>query len=160
MSKTDEQQIDPTGDDTPATDDNNGSPAPDDKDVKNLVSARDRANEELRQAQEQIADLQAVVGSSEKEKAISAFLKEHKDDYPDVEAIDLGNAGDPDEFEEMAKTAQERMEKLRDKVRSEIEVSKDPVPLTLEEIQEKEKAIMEDDSITDKASAIFDLRQI
>ena len=167
MSKqTDDTNADQTGaDNAAATGANSGSAATDNDDTKNVVSQRDRANEKAKTLEEEneelrsrLDDLEIAQGLANKEKAIKSFLKDKKDDFPDVIVDDLAAAGSPEEFEELAKSSQQRFNDHKDRVISEIEVAQDPPPLSLKDLQEKEKEIMEDDSITDKFKAIMDLR--
>lgn len=169
MSKQtgEENPSDQTGaDNAAATGNNDGSAATgNDQDTTNVVSQRDRANEKNKTLEEENAELRSRVddleisqGLANKEKSIKSFLKDNKDDYPDVIVDDLAAAASPEEFEELAKSSQKRFDDHKDRVISDIEVAKDPPPLSLKDLQAKEKEIMEDDSISDKFKAIMDLR--
>lgn len=111
---TDPQNPGATDDDAPAspaaTNSQGGGAATDDEEVvtlkksdyKNLVSARDRANENDRTSQEFLEEIAA-------ERSIKAFLKENKEKFPDVKFADLQHAT-PATLEAEAARVQRRLE--------------------------------------------------
>lgn len=72
-------------------------------DYKNLVAARDRANNIS-------ADSEGYVATLAKREGIDDFLKEHTADYPDVTRDDLMHLDDPDALDAEAKRIQRRLE--------------------------------------------------
>jgi hypothetical protein len=72
-------------------------------DYKNLVAARDRANNIS-------SDSESYVATLAKREGIDEFLGEHKTDFPDVRREDLMHLDDPDALEAEAKRIQRRYE--------------------------------------------------
>lgn len=164
-STEDEHTPNPTGEEPQAppaaTDEKDGSPSAsdEDRDKKNIVSQRDRANEELRKLQERLEELEGADLERAVRTAIESHLKDNKEKYPDVDVDDvLPFVREPDDIEKESKRLQDKYQTIRDKAISDIEVAREPKPLTPEEMSKKEDEIMKDEKITDKASAIFNLR--
>lgn len=72
-------------------------------DYKNLVAARDRANNTNQELEDSVTDIL-------KEREINKFLKGNAEKFPDVTADDLMLASSPDELEEIAARQQRRIE--------------------------------------------------
>lgn len=166
MSKehTDEDNK-PTGTDTDVSATQpKGSPAANDQDVQNVVSQRDRANEEARKLKEELADrderlarLEMAELERDKQSAISKFLKENKDKYPDLEPNDLIAAEDPRELDELAKKKQDKYSAIEQRALAKLQVADDKEP-TLDEIKAAEKKILENPDETDKFEKVMDQR--
>lgn len=104
-----------TGDpqDPPATPPNPAPPAATDddevvsikkSDLKKLQSQRDGNHERARQTEYQVALLA-------QQRDIDKFLSENKAKFPDVDADDLLDAEDPEDFEKLAGQTQARIDK-------------------------------------------------
>ena len=100
-------------------------------DYKNLVAARDRANENASANEEFVLTLA-------KEREINSFLDQHKEDYPDVELSDLMSADSPEQLEELAKDRQARYEQVVQKRLLDVQQSTAPT-LSPQERAEKLK---------------------
>lgn len=106
------------------------------KDYNNLVSARDRANND--------ASAQAdFVNSLAKERDIDSFLESNKDKFPDLTRADLIDlVTDPSELEAVATRQQARFEELIQKKLSDVQRADTPV-VSPEERAEKLKKLKE-----------------
>lgn len=88
-------------------------------DYKNLISQRDRANNNNVESESFLLTLA-------KEREIDTFLEQHKADYPDLTRDDLMSADDPAELEELAKSRQEAIERVVQKRLLDVQVSTAP----------------------------------
>ena len=90
------------------------------EDYKNLISARDRANNIS-------SDSEGYVATLAKREGIEDFLSEHKTDYPLVVRDDLMNVEDPEALEAEAKRIQRRYEDVVKEKLLNVEKAGDPV---------------------------------
>lgn len=80
---------------------------------RKLQSERDKLRAEMEQ-------LQGYQAQQMFEKAASSYLKDKASDYPDVEVEDLSTAISEDDFEKLAKKAQDRMDRVRNKALADV----------------------------------------
>lgn len=128
VPKTDGDQPAGTDGDTPAATQPQSTPAAtDDKtvtlseaDYKNLVAARDRANNANTDLEDSVTDIL-------KEREIDKFLKSNADKFPDITPDDLMLANSPSELEELAAKQQRRVEDAVQKKLLEVQKADAPV---------------------------------
>lgn len=139
---TDETQPGATGGEEPAaTNPQGNSAATDDgdhvtlsqEDYKNLIAARDRANNSASQSEEFVLTLA-------KERQIGDFLEQNKEKYPDLTKEDLMSASDPDELEELATSRQNAYDRVVQKKLLEVQ-NATPPSLSPQEKAEKLRAL-------------------
>lgn len=125
---TDGEQPVETGGENPAATQPQGDPAATDdsdnvtlskEDYKNLVAARDRANNTASNSEEFLLTLA-------KEREIGDFLEKHKDKYPDISKDDLMSADSPEELEELATSRQDAYNRVVQKRLSEVQTATPP----------------------------------
>lgn len=88
-------------------------------DYQNLVAARDRSNEQLDQVTDAVVQMQ-------KKTDIDLFLADNKEQFPDVVFDDLKYAESPDQIEELAKSAQNRITVATQKRLEEVQLGRTP----------------------------------
>ena len=123
------------------------APAPD-PNTKAVVSQRDKANEQLRQAQEENASLvdrvdflESYAETAEREKAINNFLTKNAEEYPDVEFDDLAHVRNPDDLEKEAKRIQTRLQQHTQSKILEIEQNPSGPALTPEQVAAQDEEL-------------------
>ena len=164
MTERTDVTTNPSGTDPSATPSSGATPA-NDQDINNLVSQRDRANEqartleaELAEAKQRLESLEVSDMERDKRDTISTFLKENKEKYPDLEPEDLANAQDPKDLDTLAKAKQDRYTAIEQRALSKLQVADEEPEPTLDEIKDKEKKILENPHVEDKFSAVMDGR--
>lgn len=85
----------------------------------NLIAQRDRSNEQLNQVTDAVVNMQ-------KKSDIESFLADNADKYPDVVFDDLKHAESPDELDELAKNAQNRITAATQKRLAEVQTGRVP----------------------------------
>lgn len=88
-------------------------------DYNNLIAARDRSNEQLDQVTDAVVQMQ-------KKTDIDKFLADNKEQFPDVVFDDLKFAESPDQIEELAKSAQNRITAATQKRLEEVQLGRPP----------------------------------
>ena len=123
MSDIDPTTVEPAapgtgGDDPTATDDKTVTLS--ETDYKNLVAARDRANNANSDLEDSVTDIL-------KEREINKFLEGNKEKFPDITVDDLMLANSPAELEELAAKQQRRVEDAVQKKLLEVQKASAPV---------------------------------
>ena len=109
-------------------------------DYNQLVSDRDKNFNNADNAENEVEDLRAEIA---RDKEISKFLRDNKDDYPDVLDEDLTDATSNAEIEAIAKTTQERFNKIEQRALEKLQNVPSPPPLTAEDKEQKVAALKE-----------------
>lgn len=119
------------------------------EDKKNLISARDRANN--------ATDQQAVaVNTLMKERGITKFLDSNKQKYPDLKFEDLSHVDDPDDLEAEADRIQAR---IQDAVQAKLlDVQKTEAPLLSPEQRTEQENKLKKNPDKFSFSKMLDLR--
>lgn len=127
------------------------------KDHSELVSQRDRANEEIRKLKESGNSENDLMYEIAKERGIDQFLKENKEKYPDVTADDLKFLDDPEQLEAAASHLQSTINDRVQKKLSDVQVA-DERPQLSEEDRKKKLAALEKSDSPDKFEQMVNLQ--
>ena len=121
----------------PTDTNDNGSSTP----PNGPTDAERKLQSERDQLRSKVEQLEGFAFEQMREKAVKRFLKENAESYPDVEVEDFAFAASEEDFEDLAKKAQDRMDRVKNKA--------------LKDVQN-----VPDDSLTDEQAdkAIQDLR--
>lgn len=110
------------------------------EDYKNLIAARDRANNDKNDLTESVMSIQEQLEANAKRDAINEFLKDNKEKYPDLTSDDLASVSSPDDLAAHAERMQRRLEDVVQKRLLDVQKVDQPV-VTPEERAEAEKRL-------------------
>lgn len=127
------------------------------KDYKELVSQRDRANEELRKKSDNNTSDDLLYDIA-KERGIDAFLQDNADKYPDVQRDDLIYIDDPAQLEAAASRIQTRMKEAVQKKLTDVQIADSRPKLSNEDRAKQMKSLEASDS-EDRFERMLDLQK-
>lgn len=162
---TDGDQPAGTGGNPPAATPPQGQPAATDdetvtlkkEDYNNLISQRDRANNDKGELNETVLTLAEEREERIKKEMIGDFLEQNKEKFPDLTTDDLMAAGSPDELEDLATKRQRRYEDVvQEKL---LKVQKTTAPILSPEEKAEELKRLKQNPGSDSFQRALELQQ-
>lgn len=125
----------PTGSDEPAGEPNTNEPGSSNQ-PKGPSEAERKLQSDRDKLRERVAELEGYAVEGMREKAVNSFLKENKSKFPDVALEDFAFAESPEQFEEIAKKQQDRMDRVKLKAIEDVHKPQDD-SLTDEQVEKE-----------------------